>query len=894
MNGILITIVSILYLGVLFYLAFVAEKFKGLNKSLINNPFVFAFSLAVYCTAWTFYGSVGRVDQTGIEFLSVYIGPTLVMLLGWSVLRKIIRISHVHRITSIADFISARYGKYRSLGVWVTIISLLAGIPYIGLQIKAISSSFSTLTGVLPGHYFFQDSAFYIALILIAFTLLFGTRKVQSNETHEGMVLAIAAESIFKLIAFLIVGIYVTYWINDGFGDIFEKHYIGKEIQKAFEFDIHPGYGNWFMHIMVSALSFMFLPRQFQVAVVENQNEKNLKQAMWLLPLYLFLINIFVIPIALTGNSFFASNPLISGDNYVIELPLKFSSNSIALIAYIGGFSAATGMIIVETIAISTMITNSIILPSLLESRKFKEKYTFKILNIAIWSRRASIILTVLLGFFYYKTVAPYFSLVSIGLIAFVAIGQFSPALLGGIFWKDGNKTGALAGLLSGFIIWLFALIIPPIFSDNQGHFYYPALAKFYELFSSFKIENFDEISNTTFWSLMVNAFMFFGVSMATKQSPAEEKQALLFVDVFKYSNQQGQTAVWRGNARNEQLKELLASFIGKSKAEKEIEDFSKHFDIVLDNVSADPKLVAYIENIISGIIGTSTARLLVSSISKEEVVSIDEVLAVLKRSQKILEDNEELKTKTFQLEKISKELQDANLGLQQADDLKNEFLTTVTHEIRTPLTSIKALSEIIYDNEDLEYEQKKSFLNIIIDETDRLSRLVNQVLDLEKYESGKHKISKKTVEVNEILNTVLARMEGIAKEKNVLLKIFNKSDVYSFKADEDRLIQMFINLISNAIKFVKPNEGWVHLSVDNSKKYLIFSVEDNGVGIPVETQSRIFEKFFQAENQDQSSEKGSGLGLSITKKIVEIHKGNIHLESVPGKGTKIMVSLPL
>lgn len=894
MNGVVIGIVSLVYLGFLFYLAFVAESFKNKKKSLNNNPYVYALSLSVYCTAWTFYGSVGRVNQSGLEFLSVYIGPTLVMLLGWSVLRKIIRISHVYSITSVADFISARYGKYRSLGIWVTIISLLAGVPYIGLQIKAISSSFETLTGVAHGSYFYQEPAFYISLILILFTILFGTRKVQSNETHEGMIFAIAAESIFKLLAFLIVGVFVTFWINDGLNDVFEKHYFKEQIQEAFEFKNHPGYGNWFMHILVSALAFMFLPRQFQVAVVENQNEKNLKQAIWLLPLYLVLINLFVIPIALTGNSLFSSFTNISSDSYVIELPLAAGANIVALIAYIGGFSAATGMIIVETIAISTMLTNSLILPSLLENKKFKDTYTFKIINLAVWIRRISIVITILLGFVYFMTVSSYFSLVSIGLIAFVAIGQFAPIILAGIFWKGATKVGALYGLLSGFTIWLFSLIVPSLLEDQNGLFSIEIVRQFYAIFEVFRIQDFDEISNATFWSIFFNAIIFYTVSMCTKVTAEEAKQALLFVDVFKYSDKDGQSLLWKGKARNQHLIDLLVSFIGSSQAEIELREFSEKNHINLKDGIADPKLVSYVENKISGIIGTSTARILVGSITKEEVVSIDEVLEVLKRSQKIIEDNEELKNKTNQLEKLSKELRIANEKLKESDVIKNEFLTTVTHEIRTPLTSIKALSEIMFDNEDLDFDQKKLFLNTVIDETDRLSRLVNQVLDLEKYESGKHQLIKKSIDIKELVETVFIRLEELAKEKSVKLSFMISDEVSRFKGDEDKLIQMLINLISNAIKFSKPENGQVELDISTSKRKLVFKVKDNGVGISKETQHRIFEKFYQADNQAAGKEKGSGLGLSITKKIVEIHKGNISVNSTPNEGTTVTVVFPL
>jgi Na+/proline symporter/signal transduction histidine kinase len=889
MNGLFISILSIVYLGFLFFLAFIAEKFKKKNKSLINNPVVFALSLSVYCTAWTFYGSVGRVNSTGIEFLSIYIGPTLVMIMGWTVMRKIIRIAHVHRINSISDFISARYGKYRSLGFWVTFISLLACIPYIGLQIKAISKSFETLTGVASGQYFFQDSAFYIVIILIVFTLLFGTRKIQSNETHEGMIFAISVEAVLKLVAFLVVGVFVTFWVNDGFADVFEKRLLSTNIREAFTFEKSSGYGNWFIHIIISGFAFLFLPRQFQVAVVENHNEKNLQQSLWLFPLYLFVINIFVIPIAITGNSFFAGTQVIA-DNYVIALPLLLNAKAIALIAYLGGFSAATGMIIVETIAISTMMTNSVILPFLLESRKFKEKFTFKILNLAIWLRRFSIVLIVLLGYGYYSIISNLFSLVSIGLVAFVAISQFAPILLGGIFWKNGTQKGALVGLISGIVIWFFALILPPFLDFSTSKFW----LAFYEAFAPFKIQSFDEISNTSFWSLLLNSILYWIVSLFSSQSAVEAKQAMLFVDVFNYSDHQGQSVVWKGKARNAHLFNLLASFIGGEKSKELLHEFSIKNNIDLKQNESDPRVVNLVENILGGIIGTSTARILVSTIANEEIISVDEMVEILKRSQKIIEDNEELKIKTEQLQALSVELKNANESLLQIDTIKNDFLTTVTHEIRTPLTSIKALSEIIYDNDDLDDEQRKTFLNTIIHETDRLSRLVNQVLDLEKYESGKHSLNYQDIYIDELVGKLSRRIGGLATDKGIFPTFSLQRPSMIYRGDEDKIMQMLINLMSNAIKFVNSKTGIVDLTISLKGGMINFIVSDNGIGIAPEMQQRLFEKFFQADNQDFAAQKGTGLGLSITKKIVEIHNGNITITSEPNKGSVFSVSLPL
>jgi len=298
------------YMGLLFAIAYFGDRHAKIGRSIISNPYIYTLSMAVYCTAWTFYGSVGRAALTGLGFLPIYIGPTLMAALGWLVLRKIIRISKIHHITSIADFIASRYGKSSTLGSVVTIIVVLGIIPYISLQLKAISTSFMILKGYplinMPGDFaempVLKDTAFYIALILAVFTILFGTRHLDATERHEGLVAAIAFESIVKLLAFLAVGIFVTYGIYNGFGDIIERAKAIPELKQSLTIGIGAGsYVNWSIYIFLSMMSILFLPRQFQVAVVENVNEDHLKKAIWLFPLYLLAINIFVLPIAFGG-----------------------------------------------------------------------------------------------------------------------------------------------------------------------------------------------------------------------------------------------------------------------------------------------------------------------------------------------------------------------------------------------------------------------------------------------------------------------------------------------------------------------------------------------------------------------------------------------------------------
>lgn len=365
MNNWLVIGGALIYLCLLFGVAYYAEYRQRQNKSLINNPYVYALSLAVYCTAWTYYGSVGQASTRGIEFLAVYIGPTITAALFWPVLRKIIRICKTQRINSLADFISTRYGKNFSLAVVVTVLCMIGIIPYIALQLKAISSSMHILSGTTPHTGLIgilQDNTLYIAIALVAFIILFGTRSIDASEKHEGLVAAVAFESIIKLLAFLVAGIFVTFGLFNGFGDIFTKAAANEDLAKLFRFNGEGAYTTWTGLVLLSMLAVVFLPRQFQLGVVENVQENHLKKAIWLFPLYLFLITLFVLPIAF-GGKLLMGDTGVNADTYVLALPLQHGAGLLSLFIFIGGFSAASSMIIVETIAISTMMSNNIATP---------------------------------------------------------------------------------------------------------------------------------------------------------------------------------------------------------------------------------------------------------------------------------------------------------------------------------------------------------------------------------------------------------------------------------------------------------------------------------------------------------------------------------------------------
>ncbi|MFD2513751.1 ATP-binding protein [Pontibacter locisalis] len=897
MNYWLVIAISFLYLALLFGLASWAERRSAAGRSLVSNPYIYALSMAVYCTAWTYYGSVGRAASGGLEYLAIYIGPTLMAPLWWVVLRKIIRICKVQRITTIADFISSRYGKNVTLGSIVTVVCVLGIIPYISIQLKAISSSLIILTGKAGNMEAFPDTSFFIAIGLALFTVVYGTRHIEATERHEGMVTAIAFESVLKLVVFIAAGVFVTYGVFNGFGDIMQQATQLPNFEQLMTFEGEHGYAQWFWMVLLSMLAILFLPRQFQVAVVENVNEQHLNKAMWLFPLYLFAINIFVLPIAFGGDLMFV-NGSVDADMFVLAIPLSEGKSILALLVYLGGYSAATSMVIVSTIALSVMMSNNLIMPLLVSVPAIKNRYNDKLTAILLNSRRFCILLVLLLAYLYYKGVAEYYSLVEVGLVSFAAVAQFAPAIIGGIFWKESTKNGALAGIIAGSILWFYTLVVPsmvgvgmlPATILNNG----PMGVDWLKPFELFGLQGLDYISHAMFWTMFLNTGLYIGVSLLSRQSSQERNQAEVFVDIFKYSAVFESSIVWKGTAYIPDIKSLLINFLGERRAEVAMKAYQRKYpEPANEDGKADAKLVNYAEKLLAGVIGSSSARIMVSSVVKEEEISIEEVLYILKESQQLISVNNELRRKSIELRKATEQLRSANERLKHLDELKDEFLSTVTHELRTPLTSIRALSEILYDNPEMEREDQEHFLHTIVKESERLTRLITQVLDLERFESGKQKLSLAPVQMQEVINESVEALGQLVEEKNIELIVDVQQNMPAINGDKDRLIQVMVNLVSNAIKFCSPSEGRIIVSSYYIDGDIKVNVVDNGKGIAAEFQKQIFDKFYQAQNQNILKPEGSGLGLAICKKIIESHQGRVWVESEPGKGAKFSFVLP-
>ena len=899
----LVVAASFAYLMLLFAVAYVGDARARGGRSIIGNAWVYALSMGVYCTAWTYFGSIGRAASAGLWFLPIYLGPTLGMLVAWMLLRKMIRIARVHRITSIADFIASRYGKSRLLAALVTVIAVVGIVPYVALQLKAIATGYALLTGghapaggSVAGAAWWRDSTLYMALALAGFTIAFGTRHLDTTERHEGMVAAIAVESVVKLLAFLAVGAFVTWGLFEGPGDIFARAAARPDLEPLLRLggDSRFAGGQWFALTLLAMLSLFFLPRQFQMMVVENVDERHVRRAAWAFPLYLLLINVFVLPIALGGLLHEASGGS-DAETFVLSLPLAAGHPWLALVAFVGGLSAATGMIIVEAIAVSTMVCNDLVLPLLLRrGAGLARDLTGTLLGI----RRSVILALLLLGYLYFRIAGEAYALVSIGLISFAAVAQFAPALLGGMYWKGGTRAGALAGLGAGFALWAYTLMLPSIAKSG----WMPAGFMTEGLFGIVLLRpeqllglaGLDSLTHSLLWSLLANAGLYIGVSLWRAPSARETGQAVLFVDVFERHEASGAGPVfWRGRAQVDDLLALAARFLGEASARRLFEDYARRRGVDgIAALAADAELVQFVERELAGAIGGASARVMVASVVEEEPLDLDDVMRILDEASQLRAYSHALEDKSRSLERATAELREANAQLKSLDLLKDEFMSSVTHELRTPLTSIRAFAELMADDPAMDPEQRQRFLGLVVAETERLTRLVNQVLDMAKIESGNAEWRAVEVDLRALVRQAMQTTAEMFRERGAAVELEMPEHMPPLQADPDRLLQVLFNLLSNAAKFVPQGRGRVCIRIGADAERASVEVEDNGPGVPLEQQQLVFEKFRQG-GEIHNRPQGTGLGLPISRRIVEHLGGRMWLHSEPGRGACFGFELP-
>ncbi|MEM6515678.1 MAG: ATP-binding protein [Bacteroidota bacterium] len=885
-----IVLVVIAYLILLFAIGIWAEK-KSSSK-WVSNPWVYALSLAVYCSAWTYYGSVGIAATDGVSFLTTYLGPVIALPIWLLVLKKVVLVSKQYQVSSIADFMSLRYGNNRSIGAIVTIICVVAVLPYIALQLKAVSETFSILSNGASSKSLFTDSTFYIAILLAVFVALFGTRATDASQRRSGLIFTVAVESVIKLVFFLIIGIYATFYLFDGTVDIYNRISALDGFENLITFSNIESTINWYFMIALSFFAIFLLPRQFHVGVVESSSSNYLKKASWVFPLYLLLFNVFVIFIAWAGKLLISGD--LNPDYYTLYLPLEHGHKILGLIVFLGGLSSVISMVVISTLALSIMISNNLIIPyGLLKT--FKNTDAKQNAQLIKNIRRVAIFILIIGAYFFYLNFNIELSLFSIGLVAFVIISQLAPAFFIGLYWNRGSAYAAKVGITVGFLVTFYTLILPFVadvfFADNSFTENGPfglALLRPYQLFG---LEFMPPVTHAFFWSMLFNTLCYLTFSVIRKGNYRERNYAEMVVNASSYNSMQESAFVWKGKANKSDIEQVLIRFLGEKRTKRALGLFNRKYKINPETNEADSRLINFSEKLLTGSIGAASAKIMIASVVKEDPVTLVEVLNILEENKKTISENKQLQQQSHDLKRLTQRLKDANTQLLEKDKQKDEFLDTVAHELKTPTASIRAASEVISDSEDMPEELKRKFLQNIVNDADRLTTLITNILDLEKLSNGREILDMKINALQETLRKTIEGIYHLAQRKGVKI-IFDDSNQIQLEYDEDRMIQVFTNILSNSIKFVTQDTGQIKISVTEHKDLVSISFEDNGKGIPENDEDFIFEKFYQSNNQNVKKPTGSGMGLAISRHIIKGHKGKIYLDKEFKKGARFVVEL--
>jgi PAS domain S-box-containing protein len=976
------------YLVFLFAVASAAEALAGRLARGRLRTVIYVLGASVYCTAWTFYGSVGLAANRGLEFMTIYLGPACVAILWPLVLRKLVRVSKEQRITSISDFISSRYGKSAPLGTLVAVLVVGGMIPYIALQLRAVSASFTMI--LRPSVLEVFDPTLLVAVTLALFGILFGARNLDFTKRQTGLMTAVAVESVVKLLAFLVVGVYVTWGLFGGFGDLFGRIAAIPQWSRLLTLGEPPtaSYARWTAMLVVSMMAVMFLPRQFHVLVVQNPRVRDVNAVSWSFPLYLLLINLFVLPIAFAGLLVFPG-PGADADSFILRLPLSFDSPLISVVVFLGGFSAATAMIVVDSLALSKMITNDVILPILLRRRQMEDIYW-----IVLFYTRLAMLGVVALGFAWARMERGHFLLVEMGLLSFIAVSQCAPAILLGIYWRRGTRRGAYAGISAGFLLWFYTLIVPALGKEgvlatsllDSGPFGWSLLRP--QAFLG--LTGLDPLSHGVFWSLFWNGGLFVIVSLFTEQDADERAQAAAFVGAAaEDKGAPGAPAILSAP----EIERLAHHYVGDAEAEAIVRELFR--DKAPSELSVPELLELRIrfERLLAAPLGAAAARMIVEdhfTISKEEA---EQLVASFQRMQESLRvTEEEVKRGERLLASVVESVEDciftaavdgrlvtmnpagrrllghagrevgrlryhdllaahegrseieaigaavaegrgwsgqvtgrtragrlfpAHLAVTCIVDARGQRMGTVgvlrdltdqvetqrrliqreklaslgemaagvAHEIRNPLGGIKMATTLLsspeVDGSPLSQEMARSILSGIAE----IEGIINSLLDFTR----ETRLERGAWELLRILDPVVESAAGEGRVRGTVVGYGSVDrDVVAF-ADGQKLRQVFTNVMKNALEATdaRRSEGRVEVNLVAVGDRAVVEVVDNGVGIAAADRDRIFLPFFTTKPS------GTGLGMSIVKKIVDLHGGDIAVDSEPGRGTRVRISIP-
>ena len=879
-------VIALIYVSFLFIVAFWAERRAAAgHANWVRSPLIYTLSLSIYCTAWTFYGAVGYAARSGLEFVTIYLGPSLVLVGWWWVLRRLVRIGRAQRITSIADLISSRFGKSTLLGMIVTLISVIAATPYIALQLQSVTLSFAVFAqaeGNAWDQTDFNANAFWVAAGLAVFTVLFGTRNLDANERHHGIVMAIAVEAVVKLFALVAVGVFVVWGIAGGPAEMMAR--IDASDIVLWDQDR----GRWISLIFLAGAAFLCLPRMFQVLVVENADERHLQTASWAFPAYLFLMSLFVVPIAVVGLELLpaGSNP----DLFVLTLPMQEGQSGLAVLSFLGGLSSATSMVIVATIALATMVSNHIVVPIWMRAmNQQRAMMSGDVRDVILLSRRLSIAGVLGLGFIYYKLSGGGTALAAIGLISFTGTVQILPALIGGIFWRGATGVGAAAGLTVGLAVWLWTLFLP---SFGPDAFIGPDVMQngpwgigWLRPQALFGIGGLDPLVHGILWSMLLNtgAFLFF--SLITFPHPLERLQGAQFVNVDQRASA---TPSWsKAGAAAEDLLIMAQRIMGSRQAQAIFEAESQRQGQQGYLPEVTPAFIERLERELAGSVGAATAHAMIGQLTGGSSVSVEDLIAVADETAQILEYSNRLRLKSEEQERTARALREANEKLTALSIQKDAFLSQISHELRTPMTSIRSFSEILGSG-DVPQEIQSRYAGIIHDEALRLTRLLDDLLDLSVLENGQVVLRAQKGSLAGLLD----RAVGAAGLHDGKLEINRDraSEDLILTTDLDRLAQVFINLIANARKYCDGDPPRLTIrQVLLEEDRVAVDFIDNGTGIAPDKRELIFEKFSRLSEDAEAG--GAGLGLAICKEIMHRLKGDImYLPQEQGTGFRVIL----
>jgi Na+/proline symporter/signal transduction histidine kinase len=631
------------YIGCLFLLASYGDRLSSAERRNANG-WIYPLSLAIYCTSWTFFGSVGFATRTSTDFLAIYVGPIVMIGLCTPLLRRVIALAKAQNITSIADFIGARYGKSQAVAATVALIAIIGSVPYIALQLKAMASSLETILSEdqafskIP---IIGDIALMVTLAMATFAVLFGTRQTDATEHQHGLMLAVAIESVVKLVAFLAVGAFITFWMFHP-GELVQRAMKTPEAVRALEYT--PTIGNFLCLVLLSFSAVLLLPRQFHVSVVENSSDAEVSRARWLFPLYLVAINVFVIPIAIAGLVSFPFGA-VDSDMYVLALPIEGDAPLLSVGVFLGGLSAATAMVIVECVALSIMVSNDIVVPLVLQRGPRTPSRTKDFGDFLLKVRRFAIFAIMLLAYFYYRALGNT-QLVAIGLLSFAAIAQLAPSFFGGLLWRRATARGAIGGMLVGFLVWAYTLFIPS-FLDS-----YPAGIAFLA-HGPFGIEalrpqalfgtELPPLLHGVLWSLTLNQLTYIVLSLARQPSSIERLQADLFVP-SELAPIAPTFRRWRSTVTVQDIQSTVAQYLGADRARRSFQAFGATHSTPLDPAApADFELLQHAEHLIASSIGAASSRLVMSLLLRKRTVSAKAALKLLDDSHAAFHFNREI-----------------------------------------------------------------------------------------------------------------------------------------------------------------------------------------------------------------------------------------------------------